>query len=184
MKFLKYFESNTTLSQDTLNQELMSAIDGNDIDKIRDLLIDGADVNYKERYGQLKKGLTPLHKACNIRFWSVYEIKKNEKVMKLLIKYGADLNAIDSFGRTPLMFCEKFHKVKILLDAGADFFIENNAGKTYLDIVLDELTESGLSSREEEFVVAYKEIMDWFNNRYPHLIEEWYLRKNVKNYNL
>ncbi|MDR3285805.1 MAG: ankyrin repeat domain-containing protein [Holosporales bacterium] len=60
----------------------------NDEDEIKKLLILGADIEVRTRYGS-----TPLHVA----FWN-----NNEKAVKVLLDMGANKEAIDERGDTPL----------------------------------------------------------------------------------
>jgi ankyrin repeat protein len=53
-----------------------------------------------------------------------------------LLKEGADVEARDGEGMTPLMWAARNYRTKIfqsLLDAGADIFAEDNEGRTALD---------------------------------------------------
>jgi len=57
------------------------------------------------------RGRTPLMLAAGIG---------SIDAMKVLLEAGADVNAVDSFGATPLMFGIRYiAKVRVLLDAGA-----------------------------------------------------------------
>ncbi len=59
------------------------------------------------------------------------------EVSKLLIDAGADVNAKDYFGETPLYHCRTLglpDVVKLLLEAGADVNVVNKEGKTPLDV--------------------------------------------------
>ena len=58
-------------------------------------------------------------------------------VEKKLVKAGAELNAQDSDGNTPLLLaCAHADEktVRYLLKSGADASIQNNAGKTAMDL--------------------------------------------------
>jgi ankyrin repeat protein len=61
------------------NIELLVASDKGDVEKVKKLLKEGADVNAKGKYGY-----TPLHKAAFYRYI---------EIVKLLIENGANVNA-------------------------------------------------------------------------------------------
>jgi serine/threonine protein kinase len=108
------------------NEKLLRASIIGDVEKVKKLLKEGADVNAKDEFGW-----TPLHKAA---------ILGHIEVVKLLIKEGADVNAKNEFGWTPLHgAAESGHieVVKLLLEHGADPNIKNNGGKTAIDLALE-----------------------------------------------
>jgi len=54
-----------------------------------------------------------------------------------LLQAGCDVNASDSFGRTPLMYAVRYDQptaVRLLLDAGADVSAKNKAGMTAMGL--------------------------------------------------
>lgn len=106
------------------------------------LLQYGADPNIKDLCGK-----TALH--CASRFSSTSyngAIDKSSKFIDVLVKYGADVNAVASdchishpeFGITPLMksVTSGFAKVEALVNAGADINLKTSSGKTAAHIAL------------------------------------------------
>ena len=80
-----------------------------DIDEVRELISEGADVNAKNANGN-----TPLY------FVSYGE--GNVGIAKLLIDAGAEVNARDNYGNIPLHIAIEFRKagvVKVFIEAGA-----------------------------------------------------------------
>ena len=79
-----------------------------------------------------KDGATALHAVI---------LKKDfNHLLRDMILAGADINATDCLGNTPLIWavnCENFGAVDILLDFGADPKIKNAIGKTALDIAVN-----------------------------------------------
>ncbi len=67
---------------------LHQAVQAGDIDKVRILISEGADVNARTNSGKM-----PLHKAV----WG-----GGEDVARLLVANGADVNAKSKSGKTPL----------------------------------------------------------------------------------
>lgn len=89
---------------------------------VKQLIKQGADVN--ERSGFSKK--TPLHESVLFSF----------DISKTLLKHGANVNARDIYGQTPLHICMSFfntHKTaELLLNNKADINIQNDQGTTAL----------------------------------------------------
>ena len=94
------------------------------------LLAGGADVNIKSASGGEFGGSTPLHVAAK---------NGGVKEAELLIKYGADVNALDDNGRSPLRYIYAFSNFlsprskemrRLLLENGADpHAIDNKGGQ-------------------------------------------------------
>ena len=86
----------------------------------------GADINFRDRYDY-----TPLHFHSN-------SVKGEEQAL-LLIKYGADVNAVDRLMKeSPLFFAARVGNLKLidaLLEKGADLQAENFRGNTPLGAV-------------------------------------------------
>lgn len=65
----------------------------------------------------------------------------HDLIAKLLVEYGADVNAKDKKGDTPLILAAKSKNslmLKMLLEAKADFNVKNKRGKTMFDYLNDE----------------------------------------------
>ncbi len=92
-----------------------SLFETEDVEEIKLLIKEGANVNAKDIYGQ-----TALMKA-----------QTTEKT-KLLLEAGADVNAKDIYGQTALMKAQSAEKTKLLLEAGADVNAKDNFGVTAL----------------------------------------------------
>ncbi|MCR6642584.1 MAG: ankyrin repeat domain-containing protein [Sporocytophaga sp.] len=99
------------------NDNIYDLISKDDSDGIKRLLETGQDPNEPDEFGQ-----TPIFRV-------VYNKTKNQEVLlKLLIKFGAMLNARKSDGATPI-FHARGNVARLLLEAGADINIKsfNNA---------------------------------------------------------
>ena len=105
-----------------LNNALIDAVREGDIERVRDLLDKGADVN--ARY---ENDHTVLMKAVG---------KGHVRIVQLLLNVGADVNARDMHGHTALMIASwKDHInyiniVKLLLEKGADVNVKDRYGNT------------------------------------------------------
>jgi hypothetical protein len=79
-----------------------------------------------------KSGRTPLHKACmNLSF----------SAAKLLIRHGANVNALTQKGNSPLMLLarnkkQSFSLVKFLIEFGAKRHLENTEGMRAIDLAM------------------------------------------------
>ena len=97
--------------------------DKNSIEKTKALIDAGVNVNTKDgRRNDWKD--TPLMRVYT-----------NTEIAKILINAGADVNATNKHGDTPLMKISKYGKTeiaKILIDAGANVNAKNNYGETPL----------------------------------------------------
>jgi len=108
---------------------LLEAAVRNDIDEVRRLL--KKDVNPDSTN---EDGLTALHQCC---------IDDNEEMMKLLIEFGANVNAEDNEKWTPLhaaATCGHLHLVKYLIARGTNLLAVNADGNMPCDICEDEKT--------------------------------------------
>jgi len=89
--------------------------------EINEAIANGANVNAKSTEGPLR-GYTPLM------------MTDNPEVIEALINSGADVNARDISGSTPLMLTIRRNPeaIRTLVNAGADVNAQNNSGKTSL----------------------------------------------------
>ena len=101
---------------------------------VQELIKQGSDVNFKDRYGK-----TALMYA---------EENGQRAVADELIKSGADVNFEDRYGKTALMYAEENGQRAVadeLIKSGADVNFKDENGKTALDVDLTD-TSSGMSS--------------------------------------
>lgn len=121
---------------------LYEAIDLASIRVMRALLYAKANPNYKLPYSP---NTTVLQRACQravqMSHCGEYResyIKKYVKVVKLLLSFGADPNAQDIHGHTPLFEVLEVHPrslslVPLLLKSGADITIKNKKGQDVME---------------------------------------------------
>ncbi|XP_015907242.1 protein phosphatase 1 regulatory subunit 16A [Parasteatoda tepidariorum] len=108
---------------------LLEAAARNDVEEVRRLLMLGVSPDSTN-----EDGLTALHQCC---------IDDSEAMMKLLLEFGANVNAKDSEQWTPLhaaATCGHIHLVRYLISKGADLLAVNADGNMPYDICEDETT--------------------------------------------
>lgn len=107
-------------------------------------LINAAFYNNVELLEWLIKNRADLNAADNIGFTALHFAAQevSTESLKLLVKFGANLNKKDIYGNTPTWVAvmnwkagKNFDNLKILENNGADFTIKNNAGKSASEII-------------------------------------------------
>lgn len=84
---------------------------------------------------RFQHGLTLLHFAAS---------ENSVKCCEILLKYGADINAVDDKGRTPLCIAGEYNRknsFRFLIESGADYNIADNKGKLPLDLINRDIVE-------------------------------------------
>jgi len=106
-------------------RSLQAAVVANDLESVKILLAEGADVDEKEA----ASGSSPLITAA---------LFGNAEIAEVLIDAGANINAKNNDGSTALhtaaFLCHP-DVLKLLLDSGADKSVRNNGGSTALESV-------------------------------------------------
>lgn len=112
-----------------------------DMEQVKDLLTEYSTINERD-----SSYWTPLHIACLIGSKGEKETRAQVVMVRLLLSLGADIDARDMFGRTPLWICiNKGFGIltRIFLERDANVNIGDNAGvypfhlvenSTYTDI--------------------------------------------------
>lgn len=112
------------MTQEQLNQQLFEAVYANDIDTIKQVIKDGADVNIKDEYGR-----TPLHKAALYGY---------TEITKMLIEKGADVNCEEDTDKVSSIHMTAwygyFETAKVLIENKANVNAKTAHGCTPLRI--------------------------------------------------
>jgi ankyrin repeat protein len=110
--------------------DIFSAISNNSLPSIKKLLNTGTDINIRAKTGytdMICSGSTPLHVASRSRV--------NIEVLTYLLEQGANMEARNERGHTPLHIAVKYgtiEHVNVLLRAGAKMNVHDSQGKTPL----------------------------------------------------
>ncbi|NEP50476.1 MAG: ankyrin repeat domain-containing protein [Moorea sp. SIO3C2] len=95
-------------STNDLNEGLLQASKDGDLEAVKSLVAQGADVNVKD-----KENATPLMRSVSRNY---------REIVEFLIEKGADVNAINDWDYTPLKYAIKLNLKEIqqiLRDSGA-----------------------------------------------------------------
>ncbi|MDD3559394.1 MAG: ankyrin repeat domain-containing protein [Melioribacteraceae bacterium] len=147
---------------------LITAIENVDLELVRLLLNNGANVNLN-----VDSYKSPLHVALE------YSTHYNFEIVKILIEAGADIHAKSQFGQTPLHLAVKIGKleaVNLLLKKGAEVNAIDDENSTPLLFTL----ESGSIEISERLIKAgadYRELLKVYNNYFKAV------HYNPRNYN-
>jgi ankyrin repeat protein len=111
-----------------LSTQLFNAIYIGDITVVENLLRQGINVNGElvRRHGSETVSYVPLHEAAAC---------EDDKMIQLLLEYGADVNRKDSKGVTVLhdaALCGNYAAVKFLLDSNTNIEAQDHDGRTPL----------------------------------------------------
>ncbi|ADG70335.1 ankyrin repeat domain-containing protein [Brachyspira murdochii] len=112
---------NALLYSKTLDEYLFSAVENNNIKKVKSYLEQGASCNALDSYNR-----TALINAS---------VRGYDDIAKLLIEEGTDVNIQDKAGATALMYTARntnYEMAEVLLENGADVNIRDTAGETAL----------------------------------------------------
>ncbi|WP_264707649.1 ankyrin repeat domain-containing protein [Wolbachia endosymbiont (group A) of Acrocera orbiculus] len=119
-----------------LDKELLISTEKGDLEKVRDSIRQGANVNVQGR-----QDWTPV-------FWAIQ--KNNFNIIELLLDNNADIKVKDNEGWTPLHWAvqlDSLNVVKYLVEKGADVNALTADGRAPLDIAKEKFR--GLSENEE-----------------------------------
>ncbi len=124
-----------TQMKDFLEEEMRTQNIDVEYEKNREEMImyeDAKEMNFRDKIHS-KTGATPLH---------VSAAKGYSRVIKLLIQYGANVNALDHDGWTPLHAAahwEQEEACKILSENGASFDVKNYSLQTPFEVCDDQM---------------------------------------------
>jgi ankyrin repeat protein len=93
-------------------------------------------------------GETALHHATRSPYGRIIKLREDRlKTTSLLIKYGADVNATNKDGVTPIRYSNCLLIMEILIKAGANIYCNNNSPSKTLKEILDKVN-SGIAVKD------------------------------------
>ena len=157
--------------QEQLNKEFRSAAFNGNLDKVKDCIAQGAQLNAQDP----KNGLTALMKAVINDEIAVID---GIAVIKYLIEKGADVNMQDQIGYTALMYAvinSQLPIIKYLIENGADPKLQNVFKKTVLSFA---------ENRANQPIIDYLQLVTDYqtaeaNNKLPEFLQKLYDAKKV-----
>lgn len=134
--FVKSKIKNYNFQDSKGNSPLHYAVISEDLTRVEEIINETKNIDIKNNEGK-----TPLHYAVE---------KKELEMIKLLLTRGADVNIKDKKGNTPIFYSyykeqygETYNRdmISLLLQYKADVLLKNDEGKSFFDIVKDELKD-------------------------------------------
>lgn len=137
------------VGQNQVTRELIQAVEQNDVKRVQALIKEGADVGLALPSGSpfylfflsremYLNGLTKkmVHEEVYVSAIHANAMRANEKILKLLLKKKANIDAGDSEGKTPLMYALRSPGGEayalLLIRKGANYTTVDQAGNTAL----------------------------------------------------
>lgn len=164
MKYIKKFEIHSF--DDDLKIEIVNTASNDDDEKLKEYLYKYKDYNFDFVYND---GYTPF------LYGVLFDCKKT---VKLLIKNGSNVDKqADTHKDNGLIICvlrKQYEMLDILIDAGADWNIEDSEGNDFLDYFEQPL-------KRKYNIVGNK---DKIIKKYPEKYQEYLIKKEAKKYNL
>ncbi len=135
------FQQSKSLSRRNIKSDLIRAVKNGRENRVRHLIEErNMDVNLRDDLGK------------TLLYHAVYH--NHEKIVKYLVRHGADVNAKDKKGFTPIMFASDINIVKYLAEHNAKLNIANECGDTFLHFL------SSHSAMENDHVIIVKYLVD------------------------
>lgn len=139
-------------NKSTNGNELFDAVKAGNLNKVQELVKNGADLNLKDQYGStllhraanwqknailkylLENGANPNIKSGehNLPAFQGAALMNNIEAVKLLIEHGADVKQIDTDGNTAIHYSANPDYLKLMIEHGADVNSKNNNNSTPL----------------------------------------------------
>lgn len=118
-----------------LDIELFKAIEGLNIEKVKELIQQGVNINKAKNKYRPKH--TPIHTASICTYEDSVKISKSIDLLQLLIDNGANVNLRNDDLETPLFesLFSSTKLIKILIENGAKINLQNIHGQTPLHLI-------------------------------------------------
>ncbi len=141
---------------------LHEAVRSNNLELVNLLISNGANPDVYDN-----NHLTPLLESVIT--------KKSNEIQCALIEHGADVNATDEYGRTPLFYVSASEPTRLMLKHNADIFIQDKTDKNMLYFIRD---KSVINTIKQISPDALKELSNQ-PNRYNETPLHWAIDSDV-----
>ena len=141
-----------------INQKFYDACQASNLNRVTQLLLDGADVNFIEIYSEscliISRDINIirllLSNGANVNYKNNHQesailiqaFNGHIEIVNLLLSYGANINDTDKYGDTPLMVAIRNGQLEmaklLLVKPGIDVSIKNKEGKEALSVAKEE----------------------------------------------
>ncbi len=144
------------------------ACSGKNIEWAKYLLERGADANIGDNYGNVPLRYLVKDAARYEQGFDDVVAKDTMKMIDLLIENGANVDAKDIHGETPLYVAALYGGIdvfKYLIEHGADINIKNNDGKSVHQVVSEYLHEHRRLGNGEEIYESLQKMLKYIDSK-------------------
>ena len=112
-----------------------------------------------------------LNKGCNVNVQNnlgnsalhIAVSANQHTIVEILIRYEADINLKDNYGRTPLLACDMMDMktIQYLVDHKADVNVFDNMGRGALHTVASSITSSTFPTNIKNTAIFFEPVLKW-----------------------
>jgi ankyrin repeat protein len=133
---------------------IIASVDFNKVDRIKKLIQEGVNINYRFQEEGVLFGSTPLTEC--IRTAGISQFDVDLDVFKLLIEHGADTGVVDESGNTPVLIAVNYFALnilKLLVQQGANIHDQNTDGENAFNVIVARYEEEQQLDEEHLYMI-------------------------------